>query len=518
MLKWDDAAFGEALDKAWVAGTISACGVVVTAHQLEQVLAATRRDARYPDRRVLARAQFEGVRFEGDVSFRGVVFTGEAAFSETTFLGRAEFSGAWFEQRAIFNRARFCADARFVECEFRGPVQLTGARFAANALFTEAGFRSSAVLGPLQVDRHLSFDGSIFERDGQVIASCAEFSTVRTLFVGRADLKIRWADVILDDAGFLQHSWLSGAPASPSLEEKPAAMRRRDTSSPVGGRPRLLSLREATVAHLGLSNIDLRACRFARAQGLDQLRLEADCEFALTPDDLRHTTRRTLAEEHHWRAERDGQSGWYPPDVQLPDWLAEGERPVEVLDPPQIATLYRSLRKALEDSKDEPGAADFYYGEMDMRRQRGAPERAGAERPSLRVVSRAERAIVSAYWALSGYGLRASRALTALVVLIAVFTVGFHLYGFRDRARPYASAAELRPQAKIAFPPPVRRAVEGLGSFEAWTYSAGTATAIIGAPDARLTQEGRAMRMVLRILGPLLIGLALLAIRGRVKR
>ncbi len=30
--------------------------------------------------------------------------------------------------------------------------------------------------------------------------------------------------------------------------------------------------------------------------------------------------------------------------------------------------MYRQLRKAVEGAKNEPGAADFYYGEMEMRR------------------------------------------------------------------------------------------------------------------------------------------------------
>jgi hypothetical protein len=30
--------------------------------------------------------------------------------------------------------------------------------------------------------------------------------------------------------------------------------------------------------------------------------------------------------------------------------------------------LYRALRKGREDTKDEPEAADFYYGEVEMRR------------------------------------------------------------------------------------------------------------------------------------------------------
>jgi hypothetical protein len=49
-----------------------------------------------------------------------------------------------------------------------------------------------------------------------------------------------------------------------------------------------------------------------------------------------------------------------------PDWLND-ETP-DVLEPGQIAGLYRALRKGREDVKDEPGAADFYYGEMEMRR------------------------------------------------------------------------------------------------------------------------------------------------------
>jgi hypothetical protein len=44
-----------------------------------------------------------------------------------------------------------------------------------------------------------------------------------------------------------------------------------------------------------------------------------------------------------------------------------------VLDPRQIAGLYRALRKGREDIKDEPGAADFYSGEMEMRRRAQRP-------------------------------------------------------------------------------------------------------------------------------------------------
>ncbi|MGW2620713.1 hypothetical protein [Streptomyces sp. NPDC001500] len=50
--------------------------------------------------------------------------------------------------------------------------------------------------------------------------------------------------------------------------------------------------------------------------------------------------------------------------------------------PTQLAPVYRALRKAFEGRKNEPGAADFSYGEMEMRRRRRADSRALAVRRS----------------------------------------------------------------------------------------------------------------------------------------
>ncbi len=368
------------------------------------------------------------------------------------------------------------------------------------------------MLGPLRVGRLITFDRARFDEDAQIKASTPQLTCARARFVGRADLKLRWADVVLDDATFLQRSWLTGSAPFPGMVEDGVL---------TDERPRLLSMREANVANLALGGIDLRACRFARAQALDQLRLEANCEFAGVPGGWRYTSRRTLAEEHDWRSRRRRRwhradvGAWNPPECRPPPWLKPSDDSVEALDPPQIAALYRALRKAFEDSKDEPGAGDFYYGEMEMRRQHLA------ETPDTRAQERripgAERRIVSMYWFLSGYGLRASRALGLLLLLIVVSTVGLHMYGFQDRVRPYAARTELQTQPEVGAPSP-RELVDGLTSIEAWTYSIGTATAIVGAPEAQLTQTGRGMRIALRILGPLLIGLALLAIRGRVRR
>jgi hypothetical protein len=164
-----------------------------------------------------------------------------------------------------------------------------------------------------------------------------------------------------------------------------------------------------------------------------------------------------------------------------------------VLDPREISGIYRSLRKGREDNRDASGASDYYYGEMEMRRQ-GA-RRAGDGAPGAEVAGRrAEWFVLTFYWLLSGYALRSSRAIVSLVLLVAVFSVLFGWFG-------------------IDHPAP--------GINTALTYSIQTSTNWFGtnfAPPVHLTGPGEAFEVVLRVLGPLLLALAVVSLRGRVTR
>jgi hypothetical protein len=196
----------------------------------------------------------------------------------------------------------------------------------------------------------------------------------------------------------------------------------------VGGRsprPRLLSLCGVDVTGVILSGLDLSACLFHGTHKLDRMRIEGS-PFATTPSGWRFgrvgdqgppawrwTRRWALAEEHRWRASRyhlvaacgrphPKRAGWYPPTVQSPEWLAQRtEQPLHPLPPGRVASFYRALRKAREDSKNEPGAADLYYGEMEMRRLEPA-------------TPWSEPFILNLYWLASGYGLRGLGALAWL--------------------------------------------------------------------------------------------------------
>lgn len=214
---------------------------------------------------------------------------------------------------------------------------------------------------------------------------------------------------------------------------------------------------------------------FAGAHNLDRIRLEGDVRFARAPALLAGRARQAIAEEHALRASsrrRFRTRGWNSDACISPFHVGSGPLP-----PAYVATLYRALRKAREDTKDEPGAADFYYGEMEMRRM-ASP------------AASAERFLLTLYWLVSGYGLRASRALAALVVLVLAGGLLLDAHGVPS----------------------------------AWTlgdsllFSVKSTISLLRPPEARLTDVGEWIGVALRILGPLLFALVLLSLRGRVKR
>ena len=127
-----------------------------------------------------------------------------------------------------------------------------------------------------------------------------------------------------------------------------------------------------------------------------------------------------------------------------------------------------------------------------------------------------EQALLTAYWAVSGYGLRASRALAALALIIALATVGLATFGFaHNTTSVYLTVPGANPPAyRQTFVTSTRPSVA-----DALNYSIETTTSLLHSPaDEPLTVGGRIIEIVLRLTGPLLLGLAVLALRGRVKR
>ncbi|MFL5964074.1 MAG: pentapeptide repeat-containing protein [Gaiellaceae bacterium] len=292
----------------------------------------------------------------------------------------------------------------------------------------------------------------------------------RTTLTTRRSIACESRVLDLSDTRFIDGVTIAASAGSIVLDETHYGRSALIVCSAPDGQPLLLSARRADLQNLSLDNVDLTDCAFTNAHNLDALRLQR-ATFAPSPSGLAAspvkaiTKRRVLLEERLWRS-RAGSQGW--PTVEGAD---------DAPDAAEIAALYRSLRSGLETARNEPGAADFYYGEMEMRRHdRNAP--------------RAERAILRTYWALSGYGLRASRSLAALVLLIFLAALGFWAVGFQG-GHPSSF-------------------------WPALTYATGAAT--LHPPARHLTTSGEALSIAFRVIGPALLGLAAFSVRGRVRR
>ncbi|WP_197288156.1 pentapeptide repeat-containing protein [Nocardia sp. NRRL S-836] len=480
-------------------------------------------------------AQFIGAQFRGHARFDDARFSRHAAFIGARFSWHVGFGGAQFSKDAGFGGAQFSKDAGFGGAQFSKDAGFGGAQFSGDAGFDGAQFEAATVVGPLVAD-FLRLDAAVFAKRVVVDVEAGALSLDDARFDEGVELQVRFAQMSLRRARFGAASSVSGV-ATPFKDragsviaadpgQLAAWVAGRNTSPsgrPGGGTslepwvPWLVCLQQTDVEHLTLADVDLRWCRFAGAHHLDQLRLEGRGPFNLPPagwqrgwawpQARRWTRRRVLAEEHPWRAEQHRGRGW---EATLPDLAGTATDPP--LGPERLAVLYRSLRKAFEDTKNEPGAGDFYYGEMEARRH--APS-----------TGCGERALLTAYWAISGYGQRAGRALGALMVLIGLLTVLLTGWGL-----PHTTAVQ-----QVTVPPAAAGQTQTLEIVPApakiqsnepkWTIDrTGKAVRIaLGSvifrdADQKLTQPGMWTVVAGRAFGPLLLALAALAIRARVKR
>jgi hypothetical protein len=406
---------------------------------------------------------FDRIRAEA-LSGEGVPLLRNGRFERAQFAAGVDFSGFVFEEITDFKAAEFEEDALFERTTFRSVAHLEGIRVGR-------GFSA----------RDAHFDGAAFlDVEARFVA------LVGARFAAEATLVVREADIALDLTEITRHSTLWGAPP---LEEEAQGRSWR--------RPRLLSVRRANVAGLELGEIDLRDCLFAGVLGLEALAALETVIFPCAPRGFRRlplrrwSGRRTVADEHAWRARRrapaengeaDCDGGADAPDWKplrdVPGWLADHAVVPEPQrrGPPGISALYRALRKSHEDFNNYPEATDFYYGEMEMRR-RGLPRSP-------------ERVLLTMYWFLSGYGTRASRAFTAFALLVIVGAGCFAWFGLQ------------RPD----------------GWWSTFATALESTISLLRPPTEHLTTGGRFVAIALKVFGPVLLGLGAFALRARVKR
>jgi Pentapeptide repeats (9 copies) len=541
-------------------------------------------------------AQFRAASFRSDACFPDTVFTGKAGFSEVAFIGNAKFDKTQFNGGAWFDRANFHGRAEYRGASFKGEAAF-GDTLATRLMFENAEFYVGspgpwiapeidlngavlAVRGRVEIKARRIEASRLVAREGaQLVIQCPNVDLSETDFSRRSVVSPP-AAAVSDPLGDMNPKFYIPT-AEPAWTARRDELRGDLIDLPIvagkGHAPtpecRVKSLEGANVSELVLSKVVLDDCLFAGAQGLDRLRIDTGCSFEWTdgvghwlwwlPSRVwRHTKvpipmvrRRIIAEELWWHGLGTGRRGTNPSQTNYHDCQASkrqtGVRAAEPqpvrarnkepanqhgidLSASEIAEIYRGLRKGLEDAKNEPGAADFYYGEMEMRRQanrRPRAERSHDPRPWLfrhRSFARAdalnpqstwvERVLLYGYWMVSGYGLRAWRAVLALGAVLLAASLLYMSGSFAHGKEHSPQMTRIEPGTGAVF---YRTSHDSPPGFEdTLEFSAKESISLLRAPQEsfEMTSSGKALDFGLRIAGPVLLAYIVLALRARTKR
>jgi hypothetical protein len=269
---------------------------------------------------------------------------------------------------------------------------------------------------------------------------------------------------------------------------------------------RVTSLARANVGELVVSDVILDDCVFAGAHGLDKLRIGAQCSFRRASRGS--TRRRIISEEIRWRQIRNNA-------VDDTDDSHEMKMPAL-----EVAGIYRDLRKSLEDAKNEPGAADFYYGEMEMRRLSGHKHGMTDEQAKQGSISLFERVLLDGYWALSGYGLRASRALMSLAVIVFIASSLYTSTAFAVVPPQPTQVSKVVPETGdvIHSPAPPPKSAKFSTALDFSARESISLLQVRGNPELLTRGPGTVLDIALRLAGPTLLAFTVLALRARIKR
>ncbi|MEU9646910.1 pentapeptide repeat-containing protein [Streptomyces sp. NPDC048188] len=466
-------------------------------------------------------AVFTAVEFNDSINFISSKFMSDAIFASATFKGGVMLALVNFVSDANFEESKFFADAVFMGAEFNGSalfrqaifgrsVAFSSSIFHGSANFSFAEFELASYLGPLACGGMLNLSGVTFGKPVIIEAAAHYVRFNKTRWASTAEIRLRYATVDLTSA-FFEYPVIITREMDPFTAGRSGSVLNESFFSARGDSTvRVSSLRGVDAAHLVLSNVELSRCLFVGAVHLDQLRIEGACSFDTVPKGVywlhalpaRFTQRFTLAEEHHWRVTGTGT---------VTNWnrAVLGARK---FGPAQLEPVYRALRKSFEDNKNEPGAADFYYGEMEMRRHNRVR------------ASRAERGLLTAYWLLSGYGLRASRAfgwLAAAMLITILFLMGVGLPS--DSVKQEVTGTMPSRGSKVTLEidkenprnPKVNRFT---GERFEKALNVTLNSVIFRTSGQDLTTSGTYIEMGSRIAEPALLALGVIAIRGRIKR
>jgi uncharacterized protein YjbI with pentapeptide repeats len=487
---------------------------------------------------------FSGTVFpEGTSDFRGFEFDADVRFSGATFVGRADFRGAHFNgddtifSEATFNGehtsfwlARFRGDAHFSKAQFKGDTVFEEVLFSGDANFSEAlfkgawtGFSDAQFRGMLTLFSNAQFSGKIttFRR--------AYFSGKKTDFLE--------AEAVFSEVNFSgEETYFSNAQFRGDARFSKAQFNSGETDFGQASFSKDVDFNAATFSEKVVfegttANLVFASQAWVRFDGsrIDSPELLTFKTVLLHPGwFINADVRKVDFTDVKWYGMPSGPKGTLDAEISF---LLEKRRDIESPHT-LLAQSCRRLSANAEENREYPLANEFHYWSMDAVRKESWSHFKGLTLESLaKTETRCDirkhfGLVTTLYWALSGYGVRAGRALGVLVVVWAVFAILYMLLG-PPELRVFSPEVWWLPSILAGFPAfvpseldliSVRSIGEVMGHIgQAMVYSLSTLARLNPKPEPEpglfqflVTIEG--------ILGPLQIALLALAIRRKVMR
>jgi len=413
------------------------------------------------------RADLRGATFGDRADLSGATFGDRADLSGATFGDGADLSGATFGDRANLRGATFGDGADLSRATFGDGASLAETWFVGNASLAIATFRrQQRAIGPLYAGGAIDFHGAQFGIETRLEVDADRVVLSRAVFAGPVEVRALRARIEASETRFEGRAAIgrldparrpqTKIPGNPRQDREGALLRHADAAD-----ASVWSLRRTDVSQLTIAGVRIDEARFAGAQGLERLRL-IDTSFE------KRAGRQRVAEEALLDA---GEEEPTADEQRMGHPKATAE---------QVAEIYRSLRKSREDSADAPGGNDLYVGEQEMRR------RALRELP---IATRGHRALLALYAWVGGYGVRSVFPSAALVVLLGAGWALAIWIGLKTG-----------------------------DTFDALVFVLRSVLLLPNSDNVTTTTAGDGLQVVLRVLGPLLIGLIALGVRAQVKR
>ncbi len=289
-------------------------------------------------------ADFLETQFSGVAYFTESNFSGDAYFIETEFSGKSSFTLSLFSGNVSFSKALFSEDAYFGVSQFSGDADFTGARFTANAIFIGAKFNGNTAFS------HASFD-DLVQLEFVTIRKNILFyniilSSKTRFYFQEPKLSLQKGDtglVIFKNIRFNRYMAYIENIQNPLGDNKG-----------VGARNALLLFRYCQLKDVYFTNNDMSLFSFYKSS-FDEARF-ISCRWSDVKDRIFFIPfkRKNVIPEEKFLSDSTDKEKFMVEDLNGYE---------------DVASLYRRMKTALDNTKDYQQASWFYFNEFEMKRR-----------------------------------------------------------------------------------------------------------------------------------------------------